>query len=52
MKTESVKCQACGIAADAEGGLLVHGMGASNVRDLRQIVDTAATLNADETKPQ
>jgi hypothetical protein len=33
-------------------GMVVHGMGASNVRAVQQIVHTSATLGADETKPQ
>lgn len=40
------------IAATPGGGMVVHGMGAANVRNMQQIVTTAATLGADETKPQ
>ncbi len=32
--------------------VIVHGMGAANVRNLQQIVNTAATMGADETNPQ
>lgn len=38
--------------AAKQGGMLVHGMGAANVRAVQQIVNTAATMSADETKPQ
>lgn len=34
------------------GGMLVHGMGAANVRTVQKIVETAATMGADESKPQ
>lgn len=40
------------IAASPGGGMVVHGMGAANVRAMQQIVETAATLQADESKPQ
>lgn len=40
------------IAINPAGGVLAHGTGAANVRNLQQIVDTAATLRADESKPQ
>lgn len=40
------------IAAKLGAGMLVHGMGAANVRNVQQIVNTAATLRADETRPQ
>lgn len=37
----------------AQGGdMVVSGMGAANVRNMQQIVETAATLRADESKPQ
>lgn len=35
-----------------QGDTVVHGMGAANVRNVQQIVNTVATLRADETKPQ
>lgn len=38
--------------AAKHGGMLVHGMGAANVRTVQQIVNTAATMGADEAKPQ
>lgn len=40
------------IAAVPGAGMVVHGMGAANVRNVRQIVNTAAALKADETRPQ
>lgn len=40
------------IAAAPGAGVLVHGMGAANVRTVQQIVNTAATMGADETRPQ
>lgn len=40
------------IATAPGAGMVVHGMGAANVRVVQQIVDTAATLQADESKPQ
>ena len=40
------------IAVRVGGDMLVHGMGSSNVRNMQQIVNTASTLGADETKPQ
>ena len=40
------------IAATPGAGMLVHGMGAANVRTVQQIVNTAATLGADESRPQ
>lgn len=40
------------IAGSPGAGLVVHGMGAANVRNLQQIVNTAETLRADETRPQ
>lgn len=40
------------IAAAPDGGLLVHGMGAANVRAVQQLVTAAETLRADESKPQ
>lgn len=38
--------------AAAPGSMVVHGMGAANVRSVQQIVHTAAALGADESKPQ
>lgn len=38
--------------AGGPGGLVVSGMGAQNVRNLQTIVETSATLRADESKPQ
>ena len=40
------------IAAKIGGDMLVHGMGEANVRNVQQIVNAAATLRADETRPQ
>lgn len=40
------------IAVAPGAGMVVHGMGASNIRNLQQIVNTAATMGADETNPQ
>lgn len=40
------------IAASPVGGMVVHGMGAANVRAVQQVVETAATLRADEGNPQ
>jgi hypothetical protein len=40
------------IAAVPGGDVVVHGMGAANVRNMQQIVNTVTTLKADETKPQ
>jgi hypothetical protein len=38
--------------AAVPGSMVVHGMGAANVRSVQQIVNTAAALGADESKPQ
>jgi hypothetical protein len=40
------------IAVTGGGGMVAQGMGAANVRNVQQIVETAATLRADESKPQ